>query len=61
MQALTFAMHSLNGAFIEPRYLGFAYMTAMAVAYVPVYLFTVLVWALWLVVIWGRADRRGRA
>ena len=27
----------------------------MAVAYVPVYLFTVLVWSLWLAVVWGRA------
>lgn len=35
----------------------------MAVAYIPVYLFTVLVWALWLAVAWGRVEsaEAGRA
>jgi hypothetical protein len=34
----------------------------MAIAYIPVYLFTVLVWALWLAVAWRRqVDGAGRA
>lgn len=57
---IAFAMHKLNGAYIEPRYLGFGSYAdyaglLMAVAYIPVYLFTVLVWALWLALVWRRA------
>ena len=34
---------------------------AMAVAYIPIYLFTVLLWALWLGVVWLRSMSRGPA
>jgi len=52
---------TLPRAFVAFGFLSGAAGLLMAVAYIPVYLFTVLVWALWLVVVWGRVDRAGRA
>jgi len=46
---------TLPRAFVLFGFLSGAAGLLMAVAYVPVYLFTVLVWALWLAVVWRRA------
>ena len=46
---------TLPRAFVVFGFLSGAVGLVPAVAYVPVYLFTVLVWALWLAVVWGRA------
>ena len=46
---------TLPRAFVLFGFLSGAVGLVPAVAYVPVYLFTVLVWALWLAVVWGRA------
>jgi hypothetical protein len=45
---------TLPRAFVLFGFLSGAAGLLMAVAYIPVYLFTVLVWALWLAVVWGR-------
>jgi hypothetical protein len=52
---------TLPRAFVLFGFLSGAAGLLMAVAYVPVYLFTVLVWALWLAVVWGQVDGAGRA
>lgn len=46
---------TLPRAFVLLGFLSGAAGLLMAVAYVPIYLVTVLVWALWLAVVWGRA------
>lgn len=48
---------TLPRAFLLFGFLSGAAGLLMAVAYIPIYLFTVLVWALWLAVVWGRAGR----
>lgn len=51
---------TLPRAFVLFGFLSGAAGLLMAVAYIPVYLFTVLVWALWLAVVWQRVDGAGR-
>jgi hypothetical protein len=51
---------TLPRAFVLFGFLSGAAGLLMAVAYIPIYLFTVLVWALWLAVVWRRLDG-GRA
>jgi hypothetical protein len=46
---------TLSRAFVVFGFLSGAAGLVMAVAYIPVYLFTVLVWALWLALVWRRA------
>jgi hypothetical protein len=46
---------TLPRAFVVFGFLSGAAGLVMAVAYIPVYLFTVLVWALWLAMVWRRA------
>jgi hypothetical protein len=46
---------TLPRAFVAFGFLSGAAGLLMAVAYVPVYLFTVLIWALWLAIVWRRA------
>lgn len=46
---------TLPRAFVLFGFLSGAAGLLMAVAYIPVYLFTVLVWALWLAAVWNRA------
>ena len=51
---------TLPRAFVLFGFLSGAAGLLMTVAYIPIYLFTVLVWALWLAVVWRRVDRRSR-
>ncbi|MEO7386467.1 MAG: hypothetical protein ABIX37_06000 [Gammaproteobacteria bacterium] len=54
---------SLPRSFVVFGFLSGAAGLLMAVAYIPIYLFTVLVWALWLAIVWkgdGRVPRAGQ-